>query len=121
MAGSKLLTFVQMNDTHAYFEQHPELFWSGDRAEYRLCGGYARIATLLQEIRAERPGEVAVDCGDTIHGTYAAVETEGEALLPVLHQLDLTAWTGHWEFAYASAFKGSGGQPALPFPGVQLL
>ena len=101
MAGSKSLTFVQMNDTHAYFEQHPELFWAGDHAEYRLCGGYARIATLLQEIRAERPGEVvAVDCGDTIHGTYAAVKTEGEALLPILRLLDFTAWTGHWEFAY---------------------
>ncbi len=95
------LTIVQMNDSHGYLEVHPELFWSGDHAEYRPAGGYARIATLLDAVREERPGEVlAFDCGDTIHGTYGAVRTRGEALVPILNALDFDGMTAHWEFAY---------------------
>ena len=89
--SNSLLTFVQMNDTHAYLELHPELFLKGDHVACRPCGGYARIGTMLKQCRAERPGQVlALDCGDTIHGTYAAVETEGEALLPILRRLDFS-------------------------------
>jgi sulfur-oxidizing protein SoxB len=95
------LTVLQMNDSHGYLELHPELFWSGDHAGYRMAGGYARIATLLGAVRSERPGEVlAFDCGDTIHGTYAAVQTRGEALVPILNALDFDGMTAHWEFAY---------------------
>lgn len=97
----RTLTIVQMNDSHAYFEPHPELFWSGDRAVYRTAGGYARIAGALSAIRAERPGAaLAFDGGDTLHGTYAAVHTRGEALVPVLEALRFDAMTAHWDFAY---------------------
>ncbi|MDT8357985.1 MAG: 5'-nucleotidase C-terminal domain-containing protein [Methanomicrobiaceae archaeon] len=90
-----------MNDSHGYFELHPELFWTGDGPEYRLAGGYARIAAIIRAAREERPGEVlAFDCGDTIHGTYAAVKSKGEALIPILNEMDLAAMTAHWEFAY---------------------
>lgn len=94
------LTIVQINDTHAYLNQHPELFWAGNRAEYRPAGGYARIATLLKEIRRENDPVLVFDCGDTLHGTYPAVETEGQALVPLLQRLGYDAWTAHWDFAY---------------------
>ena len=95
------LTIVQMNDSHAYLDLHQELFWKGDHAEYRKAGGYARIATLLNQMREERQGQVLVfDGGDTIHGTYAAVKTQGEALIPILNAMHFDAMTAHWEFAY---------------------
>ncbi|GLI47604.1 bifunctional metallophosphatase/5'-nucleotidase [Methanoculleus bourgensis] len=95
------VTLLQMNDSHGYLELHPELFWAGDRAEYLMAGGYARIAALLEAVRDARPGRVlAFDCGDTIHGTYPAVQSEGEALVPVLNALRFDAMTAHWEFAY---------------------
>jgi 2',3'-cyclic-nucleotide 2'-phosphodiesterase (5'-nucleotidase family) len=53
MAAKRSLTIVQMNDTHAYFDLHQELFWQGDHAVYREAGGYARIATIVKQIRAE--------------------------------------------------------------------
>ncbi|MGE5604002.1 MAG: bifunctional metallophosphatase/5'-nucleotidase, partial [Nitrososphaerales archaeon] len=87
-----------------YVELHQELFWTAAGATYRKAGGYARIATLLKQIRAERPGAVlALDNGDTIHGTYPAVETRGEALVPLLNALGFAAMTAHWEFAYGPA------------------
>lgn len=95
------VTILQMNDSHGYLEPHKELFWIADKAEYRVAGGYARIATLLDEIRDERPGKVlAFDCGDTIHGTYPAVKSRGGAFVPILNVLGFDAMTAHWEFAY---------------------
>ncbi|KLK89402.1 5'-nucleotidase [Methanoculleus sediminis] len=95
------LTLLQVNDSHGYLEPHQELFYAGGPPEYRTAGGYARIAALLEDARDERPGRVlAFDCGDTIHGTYPAVQSEGEALVPVLNALAFDAMTAHWEFAY---------------------
>ncbi|MBU0496176.1 MAG: bifunctional metallophosphatase/5'-nucleotidase [Chloroflexi bacterium] len=90
-----------MNDSHGYLDLHQEMFWAGDRGAYRKAGGYGRIATLVQRIRQERPGQVlAFDCGDTLHGTYPAVKTKGQALVPILNALRFDAMTAHWEFAY---------------------
>ena len=56
MEGRKTLSIVQMNDSHAYFDLHQEMFWRGDRAVYRPAGGYARIATIVKQIRKESRG-----------------------------------------------------------------
>jgi S-sulfosulfanyl-L-cysteine sulfohydrolase len=98
----KRLTIVQMNDTHAYMDLHPELFWEKGRTVYRMAGGYARIAALLKQIRSENGDQVLlVDGGDTFHGTYPAVQTKGEALAPILNALAPMGMTAHWEFAYS--------------------
>ncbi len=98
------VTILQVNDTHSYLEPHQELFWEGNRAVFREAGGYARIAGLIGKVREERPGEVLVlDCGDTIHGTYPAVQSRGEAMVPVLNALQFDGMTAHWEFAYGPA------------------
>ena len=95
------LTIIQMNDTHAYFDIHQEMFWQGDHAEYRQAGGYARIATLVKQIRAESQGNcLFCDCGDTLHGTFPAIDTQGKAMIPILNSLGLDAMTAHWEFAF---------------------
>ena len=101
MENKTSLTVIQMNDSHAYFDLHQEMFWQGGRAVYRPTGGYARIATLVKQIRAENQGHVLFcDSGDTFHGTYPALKTQGEAMIPVLNALGLDAMTAHWEFAY---------------------
>ncbi len=94
------LTILQLNDSHAYLDIHQELFWDGDHANYGLAGGFARIATIFNRIREDNHNTLAFDCGDTIHGTYAAVKTKGESLIPILNYLDFDAMTAHWEFAY---------------------
>ncbi len=95
------LTILQINDTHGYLEPHPELFWQSDKAEYRPSGGYARLLTIFKQVRLERNGAViALDNGDTFHGTFHAVHSEGEALIEPVNLLGLDAWTAHWDFAY---------------------
>lgn len=103
MSQRKRLTILQMNDSHGYFELHPELYWAGDKAVYRNAGGYARIATLFHKIRRENSAVIALDNGDTIHGTFLAVKSKGEAMVPVLNALAFDGMTAHWEFAYGPA------------------
>lgn len=54
MPKSMDLTFLQINDTHGYFELHNELFWAGDKPVYKKSGGYARIATIFKQIKNEK-------------------------------------------------------------------
>jgi S-sulfosulfanyl-L-cysteine sulfohydrolase len=101
MSDRKTITLLQINDTHAYLEPHPELFWNAGSAEYRTSGGYARLLSIFKQVRAERNGAViALDNGDTLHGTFHAVESKGGALIEPVNLLGLDAWTVHWDFAY---------------------
>lgn len=95
------LTIAQINDSHGYLEPHPELVWTPDGPSYPVMGGYARIAALLKRLRKENPdGVLALDNGDTFHGTYPAMISKGEALIPLVNALKLDAMTAHWEFAW---------------------
>jgi sulfur-oxidizing protein SoxB len=107
MKNRNSITVIQLNDSHAYFDLHQEMFWMGGQAVYRPAGGYARIAALVKQIRAGKQERVLFcDCGDTLHGTYPVLKTQGQALIPVLNSLGLDAMTAHWEFAYGpAAFK----------------
>jgi sulfur-oxidizing protein SoxB len=97
------LTILQLNDLHGYIEPHVELVRTGEGAHYRQMGGLARIATVFAQVRQECKNVIALDNGDTFHGTYAAVASAGEALLPLMNDLRFDAMTVHWEFAYGPA------------------
>ena len=90
------LTILQINDLHGYLEPHPEAFRGQGKFNYRTCGGLARIASIFKRVRAERPGEVlALDNGDTFHGTFVAGQSRGEAMLPLMNALEFDAMTLH--------------------------
>jgi 2',3'-cyclic-nucleotide 2'-phosphodiesterase (5'-nucleotidase family) len=102
--SERKLTILQINDLHGYLEPHPEVFRARGGFRYETCGGLARIATVFKQVRAERPGAVvALDNGDTFHGTYVAVASQGEAMVPLMNALEFDAMTAHWEFAYGPA------------------
>lgn len=96
------LTLIQQNDTHAQFEAHPELLWRDGQPIYRRLGGYARAATLVEQIREESGGAcLFIDCGDAIHGTGAAQWTQGAAIVPILNAMGVQLMTpGNWEWGF---------------------
>ncbi len=96
------LTFLQINDLHGYVAPHPEMVRDNDgQWQFTELGGLARIAGLFDAVRAEQPdGVIALDNGDTFHGTHVAVKSKGKALIPMMNALKLDAMTVHWEFAY---------------------
>lgn len=78
------------------------MFWEGGGMSHRGGGGYARIGGLFEAVRAERGREpvIALDNGDTLHGTFPAVYSQGEAFIEPLNKLGLDAWTVHWDAFY---------------------
>ncbi|HRD77304.1 MAG TPA: thiosulfohydrolase SoxB, partial [Hyphomicrobiaceae bacterium] len=67
---------------------------------YGRVGGMDRMATLVKAIRAERGADrtLFLDGGDTLHGSYTVMKSNGADMAAVLDMLGAEATTGHWEF-----------------------
>ena len=101
---ARSLTLLQLNDLHGYLEPHAEIIRRDGADVFADMGGLARIASAFAEARADAAGAVVtLDNGDTFHGTYAAVKSRGEAMVPAMNALGFDAMTAHWEFAYGPA------------------
>jgi sulfur-oxidizing protein SoxB len=67
---------------------------------YGKVGGFAHLATLVKRLRAQRPGALLLDGGDTWQGSATAVWTRGQDMVDACLALGVDVMTGHWEFTY---------------------
>ena len=65
---------------------------------YGKVGGFAHLATLVQRMRASRPGSLLLDGGDTWQGSGTALWTKGQDMVDACKLLGVDVMTGHWEF-----------------------
>lgn len=71
---------------------------------YGRMGGYAHIATLVERIRAERPGRtLLLDGGDTLQGSATSLWTDAEDMVQAINQLGVEVLSPHWEFTFGIA------------------
>jgi sulfur-oxidizing protein SoxB len=86
-------------------EAHAFTYIDFERAAraYGAMGGFAHLATLIKRLRAERPGCLLVDGGDTWQGSATSLWTKGQDMVDAAKLLGVDVMTGHWEFTYGAA------------------
>ena len=70
--------------------------------QFGKVGGFAHLATLIQRLRADRPGALLLDGGDLWQGSATALWTQGQDMVAASKLLGVDVMTGHWEFTLGS-------------------
>lgn len=98
---SQRITIFQQNDTHGCIETHDEFYWVGGRPILKKAGGLSRISQYVKQVKEHNENVLFFDGGDLFHGTLPLVDSKGDALIPVLQQMELDGFVpGNWDFAY---------------------
>jgi 2',3'-cyclic-nucleotide 2'-phosphodiesterase (5'-nucleotidase family) len=86
---------------HCQIHPHDELFWEDNKAVFRKTGGYAYMATMLNDLKKKNPNTYIIDTGDMFQGSELSVKTTGEAFVPILDALKYDLYLpGNWEVIY---------------------
>lgn len=70
---------------------------------YGKVGGFAHLATLVKQVKAERPHALLLDGGDTWQGSATALWTKGQDMVEAAKLLGVDMMSGHWEFTLGAA------------------
>ncbi len=68
--------------------------------KFGKVGGFAHLATLIEQLRGDSPGALLLDGGDTWQGSGTALWTRGMDMVGACNLLGVDVMTGHWEFTY---------------------
>jgi S-sulfosulfanyl-L-cysteine sulfohydrolase len=97
IVGDKLLKYYGIAPNSA--EAHAFTCLNFDEAarHYGRVGGFAHLKTLVDRVRASRPGSLLLDGGDTWQGSATALWTNGQDMVDTAINLGVNAMTPHWE------------------------
>jgi S-sulfosulfanyl-L-cysteine sulfohydrolase len=86
-------------------EAHAFTYLNFERAaqQYGKVGGFAHLATLIKQLKANRPGALLLDGGDTWQGSATALWSKGQDMVDACKLLGVDVMTMHWEFTYGQA------------------
>lgn len=97
LVGEYLLKFYGVKpgtrDAHAF----TYLDYASAARTYGKVGGFAHLATLVKQIKANRPGALLLDGGDTWQGSGTALWTNGQDMVDACLAMGVDVMTPHWE------------------------
>lgn len=102
LVGENLLKFygIAANSLDAYAFSY--LDFAQAAKQYGKVGGFAHLKTLIDQIRAQRPGALLLDGGDTWQGSWTALKTKAQDMVDAQLALGVNVMTPHWEMTYGA-------------------
>ncbi len=70
--------------------------------KYGKVGGFAHLRTLVKHLRAQRPGALLLDGGDTWQGSGTSLWTNAQDMVDAQLLLGVDIMTPHWEMTFGA-------------------
>lgn len=99
------LTIIHMNDTHSHLEPTETSLKFGDVQTYVCLGGFARVASKINEARKHKPDSLLLHAGDAVQGSVYFTKYNGQPEYEMLSMLKVDAMEpGNHEFDRGADF-----------------
>ena len=100
LVGQHLLKAAGLRPGTAMAHAYTCLDFDTASRRYGKVGGFAHLATLVKRLKANRPGALLLDGGDTWQGSATSLWTNAQDMVDACKLLGVDVMTGHWEFTY---------------------
>ena len=95
------VTLIHIGDLHGHLIPRENV--RSDRIGNKKEGGLARVYSVIKDIREDNRNSLLINTGDTIQGSAEVMYTRGQAIVDVLNNFGIDAYTpGNWEFVYGT-------------------
>jgi len=102
LVGPSFLDYFKVSKNSAYAHAYTYIDFIEASKKYGKVGGFAHLTTLVNNLRASRPGALLLDGGDTWQGSATALYTKAQDMVDACKILGVDVMTGHWEFTYGA-------------------
>ncbi len=102
LVGQHLLTQYGVKPGSAEAHAFTYLDFQQAAKVYGKVGGFAHLKTLVDKIRAQRPGALLLDGGDTWQGSATSLWTNAQDMVDACINLGVDVMTAHWEATFGA-------------------
>jgi len=102
LVGESLLRHFGLKPGSREAHAYTHLDYVDAARTYGQVGGFAHLATLVRQVRAQRPGALLLDGGDNWQGSATALWSKAQDMIDASKLLGVDIMTGHWEFTYGA-------------------
>jgi sulfur-oxidizing protein SoxB len=103
LVGEALLKHFHISPKTPLAHAYTCLDFENAARTYGKVGGFAHLAALVKRVRAQRPGALLLDGGDSWQGSATSLWTRAQDMIDASKLLGVDVMTGHWEFTYGAA------------------
>lgn len=102
LVGDKFLTHYGIKPGTADAAAFTYIDFDTASKAYGRVGGFAHLKTLVDKMRASRPGALLMDGGDTWQGSATSLWTNAQDMVDACIQLGVNVMTPHWEATFGA-------------------
>lgn len=102
LVGPHLLKYYSIESGSPFAHAYTYIDFVEAARKYGKVGGFAHLATLVKQVRAQRPGALLLDGGDTWQGSATSLYTNAQDMVDACKLLGVDVMTGHWEFTFGA-------------------